>query len=224
MGTTRSTPATRKLEGLLETLRSSIALLLLSSALGSLAISVPSALAADSPTDVVRKLSDAVIATLQEKGLSTDARVTKIQDIIYDYADFDTIARLVLARNWKSLDDAQKRQFVEGFKKYLSATWGKYVESYNQETVQIVGDRNEERGDWTVQTKNLRPHGGADILFDYRLRQRNGEWKVIDLIIERVSLVSNYRSQFQEVMANGGIDQLLKLLREKSGVADPLKS
>ena len=59
---------------------------------------------------------------------------------------------------------------------------------------------------------------------DYRLRQIDGNWKVIDLIIERVSLVSNFRSQFQEVMANGGIEKLLQLLREKNAAGQPLKS
>jgi len=90
--------------------------------------------------------------------------------------------------------------------------------------VQITGDRDEGRGDWTVQTKIIRPQGGADILVDYRLRQIDGNWKVIDLIIERVSLVSNFRSQFQEVMANGGIEKLLQLLREKNAAGQPLKS
>jgi len=56
------------------------------------------------------------------------------------------------------------------------------------------------------------------------LRQRNGEWKIIDVLIERVSLVSNYRSQFQAIMANGGIDRLLELLREKNASGEGLKS
>jgi phospholipid transport system substrate-binding protein len=130
----------------------------------------------------------------------------------------------VLARNWNGLTDEQKKAFTEEFKQHLSVTYGKNVESYNNEKVQIVGDRDEGRGDWAVQTKILRPQGGGDILVDYRLRQVNGEWKVIDLVIERVSLVSNFRSQFQDVMANGGIDRLLKLLHEKNAAGQPLKS
>jgi phospholipid transport system substrate-binding protein len=182
------------------------------------------ALAASSPRDVVREMSDAVIAVLQEKSLSGDAKREKIRGIVQGYVDFPTMARLVLARNWASLTDAQKSEFIEEFKKHLSVVYGKNVESYNNEKVQITGDRDEGRGDWTVQTKILRPQGGADILVDYRLRDLNGEWKVIDLIIERVSLVSNFRSQFQDVMANGGIERLLQLLREKNAAGQPLKS
>jgi phospholipid transport system substrate-binding protein len=181
--------------------------------------------AADAPSDVVRRMSDAVIAVLQEKNLSADAKRDKIRGIVEGYVDFPTMARLVLARNWSGLDDSKKGEFTEEFKQHLSLTYGKNVETYNNEKVQITGDRDEGRGDWTVQTKILHPQGGGgDILVDYRLRQLSGEWKVIDLAIERVSLVSSFRSQFQEVMANGGIDRLLKLLREKNAAGQPLKS
>jgi len=179
-------------------------------------IPLRSALAADSPPEVVRKLTEAVIAALQRNNLSADARLTTIRDIIYDYADFATISRLVLARNWSELNTIQKEQFIEEFKKYLSISYGRNVESYSHEQVLIVGDRDEGRGDWSVQTKTRRPQPGGDVLVEYRLRQSNGEWKVIDLLIERVSLVSNYRSQFQAIMANGGIDHLLEILRQKN--------
>ena len=207
-------------------LRSSTALLVLTAAIASSAISmsVRPAIAADSPPEVVRKLTDAVIAVLEQKDLPAATRVTKIRDVVYDYADFPTISRLVLARNWRGLDETQQEHFVEEFKKYLASSYGKNVDTYNNEKVEIVGDRDEGRGDWTVQTKNLRPQGGGDVLVEYRLRQRNGEWKIIDVLIERVSLVSNYRSQFQAIMANGGIDHLLELLREKNASGEGLKS
>jgi phospholipid transport system substrate-binding protein len=180
--------------------------------------------AADQPTELVHKLTDAVISVLQQKDLSADAKRDKIRSIVEGFVDFPTMSRLVLARNWATLDDQKKKEFTEEFKRHLSVTYGRNVESYNNEKVQIVGDRDEGRGDWTVQTKILRPQGGGDILVDYRLRKIGDEWKVIDLVIERVSLVSNFRSQFQDVMANGGIDRLLKLLREKNAAGEPLKS
>ncbi len=189
-----------------------------------LALVARAASAADGPRDVVLKMSDAVIAVLQEKNLSADAKREKIRTIVQSYVDFTTMSRLVLARNWSGLDDSKKAEFTEEFKQHLSVVYGRNVETYNDEKVQITGDRDEGRGDWTVQTKILRPQGGGDILVDYRLRQIDGDWKVIDLIIERVSLVSNYRSQFQDVMANGGIDKLLQLLREKNAAGQPLKS
>jgi phospholipid transport system substrate-binding protein len=174
------------------------------------------ATAADSPPGVIRKLTDAVIAVLEQKDLSADARLTTIREIIYGYADFAAISRLVLARNWSAFDKSQQDDFIEEFKKYLSTSYGKNVDSYSNEKAQIVGDRDEGRGDWTVQTKTLRPRGGGDVLVEYRLRQTNGAWKVIDVLIERVSLVSNYRSQFQVIFANGGVAHVFEVLREKN--------
>jgi ABC-type transporter MlaC component len=143
-------------------LRSSTALLVLTAAIASsaISISVRSAIAADSPPEVVRKLTDAVIAVLKQKDLPAAARVTKIRDIVYDYADFATISRFVLARNWRGLDETQQEHFVEEFKKYLAISYGKNVDTYNNERVEIVGDRDEGRGDWTVQTRKTPPASG----------------------------------------------------------------
>jgi phospholipid transport system substrate-binding protein len=175
------------------------------------------------PTAVVQQTADAVVVVLADKGLTADQKRTKIQDIVYDHFDFNTLARLVLARNWKQLSPEQQKDFVEEFKKHLSMTYGKNVETYNNERAEITGDRAEPGGDWTVKTKIVRP-GAADILVDYRLRQEDGGWKVIDVIIEGVSLVANFRSQFQEIVSNQGPQKLIDLLREKNAKGEPLKS
>src|SRR5207302_7658164 len=118
-------------------------LCLLAALVAAPVISVRSAIAADSAPDVVRKLTNAVIAVLKQTDLSADARLTTIRDIVYDYADFTTISRLVLARHWSELDTAQRERFIEEFKKFLSISYGKNVESYSNEKVKIVGDRDE---------------------------------------------------------------------------------
>jgi phospholipid transport system substrate-binding protein len=110
------------------------------------------------------------------------------------------------------------------FKNHLSMTYGRNVESYKNEKVQITGSRPETGGDATVKTKIVRGGGGNDILVDYRLRQRDGTWKIIDVVIEGVSLVPNFRSQFQDVVASGGPERLLALLREKNAKGEPLKT
>ncbi|MGH7859553.1 MAG: MlaC/ttg2D family ABC transporter substrate-binding protein [Candidatus Binatia bacterium] len=168
-----------------------------------------------SPRELVRKITDQAIAVLRNNDLSNDEKRKRIEDIVYDYVDFETMSRLVLARNWRTVGEAKQREFVEEFKRHLSVTYGKNVENYRNETVTISGDRQEARGDWTVKTQIVRS-GPNDIFVDYRLRKLGDEWKIIDVIIERVSLVSNFRSQFQEILANGGIERLLKLLRRKN--------
>lgn len=193
-----------------------------------LAAGLPSVAAADgaAPRVVVQKVSDDTIAVLGDKSLSAEAKRARVEQIVYANTDFDTLSKLVLARSWSTFSPAQQTQFVNEFKRHLSVTYGKNVESYNNEKVAIVSDREEARGDWTVYTKILRGGGADDILVDYRLRQQGGAWKIIDFVIERVSLVANFRSQFQDVLGQGadGPDRLLKLLHDKNERGEPLKT
>jgi phospholipid transport system substrate-binding protein len=179
--------------------------------------------ALDSPSTVVQHTSDRVIAVLSDKSLSTPEQRRKVETIVYEYFDFVTLSKLVLARNWKQLTPEQQAAFIEEFKQHLSITYGRNLERYNNEKVAVTGEREETGGDYTVKSKVLRP-GAEDVLVDYRLRQQDGAWKVIDVVIEGVSLVANFRSQFQEVMAGGGPDKLIRLLHEKNEKGEPLKS
>ena len=180
--------------------------------------------AGESPRALVEKMTQSAIDILGNRSLSTDEKRHRIEDLAYTNIDFDTMSRLVLARNWSRLSAEQQAEFVKLFKEHLALTYGRNIESYNNEKVEFVGERDEGRGDWTVKTKILRGGGNADVLVDYRLRQENGAWRIIDVVIERVSLVANFRSQFQEIMSGGGPTKLLEVLREKNAKGEPLKS
>jgi len=167
------------------------------------------------PTAVIERTADEVIAILRDEGLSRDQRKERIETIAYERFDFTTMSRLVLARNWRRLSPEQQEEFEREFKEYLALSYGDRIDRYEQERVEIVGQRQEPRGDVTVKTRIVGgEYEGADV--DYRLRERGGQWRVIDVIIEGISLVSNYRDQFQEVMARGGPEHLLDALREKN--------
>lgn len=179
--------------------------------------------AAESPTAVVRHTTDAVLAVLADTNLTADQKRHEIEQIVYAHFDFRTLSRLVLARNWKRLTPPQQTDFVEEFKKHLSLTYGKNVERYNNERAIVLSDRQEPGGDWTVKTKVVRPTA-SDFRVDYRLRKRHGEWRVIDVIVEGVSLVANYRSQFQEIVSNEGPAKLIERLHEKNASGEGLKT
>jgi phospholipid transport system substrate-binding protein len=177
-------------------------------------LTAPSA-AQSTPSQVIDTLSNQVLAVLRDTSLQTDVRRTKIEEIIYRYVDFETLSRLVMARNWTRLSDRQKSEFKTEFKKHLSHTYGDNIDNYRNESVAILAERPEKRGDVTVKSKIIRG-GSDDILVDYRLRKREENWRIIDVVIEGVSLVANFRSQFQEIMTSGGAERLLELLREKN--------
>lgn len=177
----------------------------------------------NTPRGVVQATTGSVIDVLANRGLSTDERRHRVEDIVYARVDFATLSKLVLARSWNDLSDPQRTEFMDEFRENLSATYGRNVETYKNEKVTIIDDHPEPRGDWTVRTKIVR-NGADDINVDYRLRQIDGTWKIIDIIIENVSLVANFRSQFQEIISNGGPTRLLQILHDKNARGESLKA
>jgi phospholipid transport system substrate-binding protein len=190
------------------------------------ALAAPAVPAAEdaAPRAVVAEVTDAALAVLRDKRLGADEKRHRLEDIVYAHTDFATLSRLVLARNWSRFSEAQQHEFMEQFRRHLALTYGRNVESYHDETIQITGAREEPGGDWTVQTKIVRG-GPDDILVDYRLRrQADGSWKIIDFVIEGVSLVANYRSEFQDILSRGGPAELLRLLAEKNAKGELFKA
>ena len=180
----------------------------------------PSRAEPSGPSAVIREMADAVVAVLNDAALDTAQRRQRIEDIAMQSFDFDTISRLALGRNWKSLSGGQQEEFRREFRALLSESYGRRIDRYDQEKVEILGERAEQRGDVTVKTKIV---GGQanDIQVDYRLRQKDGSWRVIDVVVEGASLVSNYRSQFAEVLSQGGPETLLKRMRERKIATEP---
>jgi len=164
---------------------------------------------------VIAETVDEVLTVLRDKSVPTEQRIRSIEKIVYGRFDLEVMSRLVLARNWKRFTDAQKTEYVEEFKKYLTNSYGSRIERYDQQSVEIVGAREEPRGDVVIQTKIV---GGEfeGTLVDYRLRKQNSEWRVIDVVIEGISMVSNYRDQFKSIVSTGGPELLLEKLKEKN--------
>ena len=172
------------------------------------------------PTALVRDTVGKVIVILQDAELPSAERRRRIEKLAFDVFDFDTMSRLVLARNWKKFDAEQRRAFVAEFKVHLSRNYGSRLDRYRQTDVVISGSRIEPGNDVTVHSRVV---GGEfdGVKLDYRLRRRGDEWKVIDVVIEGVSLVANFRSQFREVVSQRGPDALLEQMRTKNARPEP---
>jgi phospholipid transport system substrate-binding protein len=145
------------------------------------------------PDELVRKTADDVITALKsDKDLQTNKeKIYKLaEEKILPYFDFDKISRLVLGKNWRRADDNQKTQFKEEFKNLLLRTYA---------VTEIIQS------------------GGQPVAVDYVLTQGGNEgWVVIDIIIEGVSLITNYRSQFSSEIKTNGMDGLIKALAQKN--------
>jgi phospholipid transport system substrate-binding protein len=186
---------------------------------------VPVAFAVDDPAitaaprQLIQETADRIVAVLADKDRPAEVRISEIEDIAYEVFDFTTMSKLVLARNWKKMSKEKRGEFVREFKRHLSRTYGTRLDRYSQEEVDVYGAQVEVRNDVTIKTRIV---GGQfdDAEVAYRLRDRKDRWRIIDVVIEGVSLVSNYRSQFAEVLNGGTIEDLLAKLRDKNFVVD----
>jgi phospholipid transport system substrate-binding protein len=179
------------------------------------------AAAADDAKTAMQGTIDEVLNVLRTPGKDEAARRKEIEAIAKQRFDFTTMSKLVLKRDWKRFSPAEQKEFVGEFTDYLAASYGTRIARYANEDVVTKGARDEVNGDASVLTAiKGGQFDGAQV--DYRMRKVASEWRVIDVVIEGVSLVSNFRSQFADVIARGGPQELLKRIKAKNdaGIVD----
>jgi len=188
------------------------------------AVGVPTGAASaaepSSASAMIQATVDEVLVILKDPKLDAAARRSRIEQLAGSHFHFETVSKYVVTRYWKSFSDTEKAEFIEVFKTFLSRTYGDRIERYQDEKVKIVGERPEGRSDVVVMTRIV---GGTydDAEVNYRLREIDGAWRVIDVKIEGISLVMNYRDQFKSFLSRGGAAALLEALRKKNAEPRP---
>ena len=192
-----------------------------------LALALPAWLApafaapSDDARATMQKTVDDVLVILGDKALALPAKRDRIQAIAYERFDFETMSKLVLKRDWKKFDAAQQQEFVTEFREHLSARYGENLGRYENEKVQVTSHHAETNGDVSVKTV-IRGGKFDGTPVDYRLRNAS-QWRVIDVVIENVSLVSSFRTQFADVLAKGGPTGVLAKLKERNAARKAAK-
>lgn len=170
-------------------------------------------------TDTIKKTVDDVIQIVSDKELKNknneQKRRTAIKKSISTIFDSQEMAKRSLGKHWKQRTPTEKNQFVELFSTLLENSYAGKIESYNNE--KFVYIRENLDGDFAeVKSKVITPKNDEYTL-DYRLMKKdNGRWMVYDVVIEGVSLVSNYRTQFNKIISTNGYPELVKKLQAKS--------
>jgi phospholipid transport system substrate-binding protein len=167
---------------------------------------------------VVQQATDEILAVLRNKELTDEAKRTRIEEIAYANFDFERMAKLALARSYKKLDETQRLEFQQEFRRHLALTYGRSIETYSDEDIEIGNSRTHKNGDETVAGKVV---GGKNdgATLDWRMRRRDETWKVIDVVIEGVSMIANFRAQVQDIVKKKGPAALIEQLREKNNAA-----
>ncbi len=156
-----------------------------------------------------------VLAILRNASLDRSERMRRIEEVAYSHFDFTTMSKLVLARNWRRFSAEQQEGFIVEFKGLLSRRYGTRLDRFSDEGVEVTGEREESRGDVSVLTE-VTSGGFEGATINYRMRKRGDTWKAIDVVVEGVSLVSSYRTQFRDLLGDESPAQLLERMREKN--------
>ncbi len=173
--------------------------------------------ASESPTEAVRETVNRVIQILEDPALKDPARLMPrrrmLEEVIATRFDYAEMSKRALAVYWVPLTPAEQTEFVELFKRFLSDRYADKIEGYSGEQVAYMSERIE--GSYAEVRTELRSEK-TTIPVDYRLLLKEGRWHAYDIIADGVSLVKNYRSQFNTIIRDSSYQELVKTLRERT--------
>lgn len=177
------------------------------------------------PDALVKSVSDDVISIVrQDKAIqSGDTRkaVSLVETKVLPYFDFAHMTRLAVGKDWKNASADQKSTLTQEFKTLLVRTYSNALTKYRDQQIDFEPLKAKpEDTDVIVRTK-VRQAGAKAVQIDYNLEKQGDSWKVYDVLVAGVSLVTNYRDEFGQEVRAGGIDGLIKSLKDKNKQIDP---
>ncbi len=170
--------------------------------------------------DLVRNTSNQVLEKIIDKKQELNQSPEKIFDLVNatvaPHFDFPRMSRIVLGRYWRKASDAQKSAFIEQFQTLLVRTYAIALLNYSDQAIEYLPMRAQADASKVVVRTEVKSGGAPPIPINYRLRLIDGSWKVYDVIIDNISLVSNYRTGFSNQIRRKGLDSLIAQLKEKN--------
>lgn len=171
------------------------------------------------PVDMLREHVNKILEVLRDPALKGESgrkvKKERIRVISEEMFDFTELSKRSLGQNWDKFNPDQQKEFIKLYKSLLEETYSEKVTSYTDE--KIVIKKEVSLSEKTVEVQTTIITKTSEVLIYYRLMEKNGNWKVYDVVIEGVSLVSNYRTQFREILASKTPEALLDILRNKVG-------
>ncbi len=140
----------------------------------------------------------------------------KIEGLVRTVFDFEEFSARTVGQRWNSFTAQQKHDFSEVFAELLLATYLGQLKTYNGEQVRYISERSNESGSKVEQSTELTMRDGKVIPVAYRMLLKNSKWVVYDVVVEGVSLVKNYRTQFQDILATDSPEKLIERIRSKT--------
>ena len=173
------------------------------------------------PLELVKASADKAIQILKNSKLQSqgkrEERIDRLREVVNPLFDFEEMAKRALGRHWRQRTPAEQEEFVKLFRDFLEKIYSDRIDLYNGERV-VFGRETIEQDFAQVESVLLNAKN-EELSVVYRLRRINGKWKVYDAVVENISIVNNYRSQFDRVITSASYQELVKRLRDKANPA-----
>lgn len=175
--------------------------------------------AAIGPQELVQQTTAQTLSRLQSEQAALqknpDGIYDLVKEIISPHFDFIRISAWALGKHWRTASKEQKLRFVRAFRTLLIRTYGVALLDYTDQEIRYLPLRDDPRnGDVTVRSEVIQPNGGA-VSLNFRLYKRNEAWKVYDISVDGISLVTNFRTSFATEIKQAGLDSLIQRLEDK---------
>jgi phospholipid transport system substrate-binding protein len=172
------------------------------------------------PEELVKKMTEEVMSAIKsDKQLAAGDKQKALklaEEKILPHVDFEEATRLAVGRSWREASPEQRKKLVEEFRRMLVRTYSSAISAYEGQTMKVLPVRMKpDDTEVTVRNQYIRP-GAKPVGIDYSMRKTDGGWKIFDIVVEGVSLVLTYRSEFDAVVKQQGIDGLIKQLAAKN--------
>ena len=172
---------------------------------------------AGEPTDQIKQTTDKILSIITNPALKPSSKTAEreklIRQAVDERFDWEEMARRALATHWAKRTLEERKEFVRLFADLLERTYKKKVEDYSGEKVLYEGETKD--GDYATVKVKIVSKKNKDIPVEYRLKKERNDWFVYDVSIEGVSLVNNYRTQFNSIIVQSSYENLIKRLKEK---------
>lgn len=187
---------------------------------------LPRPVHAGEPTEQVRQTVEKVREIFKDENLkkpeNRDKRKELLSEVVGNRFDYEEMSKRSLALNWKKRTPEERKEFVSLFSDLLDTTYLKKIERYQNEDIEkheddkVLYQSERIEGRYASVKTTIVTYKGTEIPVEYRLLNKDGEWKAYDVVIEGVSIVSNYRSQFNKIIRSESYEELVKKLRKKT--------
>jgi len=184
---------------------------------GLLAGAAAASAAANGAEAMIDGLTKEAVQILQTTEVHSRERKAGLRAILERGFDLPYLAQLAVGRSWRDLSDVERREFTRIFTRWVLETQSTRLGQYAGEAITVEGSRPAGQGDTMVSTQIRGGKLRQPIQVDWRVREEGGDWRVIDVVVEGVSMVVTYRSEFQAIVERGGVEALKAELAAQAG-------